>query len=108
VLQYQGNPTNSEYLISTVCGKRGGAPFVSAVTPASDGSCPSGTKKCSYATSALNTICYPVGDDANYECPITGLVYDILDGIRFDDSNWYQVPGTSASYGSSSILVSWS
>ena len=41
----------------TICGKRGGKPFVDVIRPNTDGDCPSNTVPCSAFTSPENTIC---------------------------------------------------
>ena len=60
----------------TICGRRGGLPFVDARRPNSDGQCPPGTVPCSRSTSIENTIC--VEQDSSEcgvpdNCPITEI-----------------------------------
>ena len=60
----------------SICGRRGGLPFVDTLRPNSDGQCPPNTVPCSRNTSIDNTIC--VEQDESEcgildKCPITEI-----------------------------------
>lgn len=60
----------------TVCGRRGGLPFVDTLRPNSDGQCPPKTVPCSMNTSLENTICVEQDESEcgiPENCPITEI-----------------------------------
>ena len=60
----------------TICGRRGGEPFLNTQRPSSDGLCPGKTVPCSRATSPENTICVEQKESEcgiADNCPITEI-----------------------------------
>ena len=58
-----------------ICGRYNGLPFVEAVRPSLNGSCPSDYKPCSKKTSPETTICYKNGEALDDSCPITEIKF---------------------------------
>ena len=64
----------------TICGRRDGTPFANVTRANENNKCPDGYNRCSDATSAENTICYPKSQ-TNYVCPITDLRFVLTSSV---------------------------